>query len=115
MTARFDDVADELATVRGERDLDADPRVERDEPSDQPAELRAEVDRQGEPDQPVDLAGGIERECVGLLEAGERVARALEVRPAGVGQRDLARGALEQRDAELLLEAGDATADRRRR
>ncbi|CAM5316237.1 hypothetical protein SALBM311S_08179 [Streptomyces alboniger] len=49
----------------------------------------------------------------GLVDVGEDRARPLEVGPAGLGEVDTARGAVEQLDAEFGLELADLRGERR--
>src|SRR4051794_14971887 len=48
-----------------------------------------------------------------LIEPGDRVARAIVIGAPSVGEAELAGGALEEPHAEIVLEAGDASAHRR--
>src|SRR5262245_25354810 len=60
-------------------------------------------------------SGGTPHRALCLLDLGQDRARVREEGVPGVRQRDAARRALEERDAELVLELADAAAERRLR
>jgi hypothetical protein len=76
-------------------------------------EVRGQVHRRGHAHRSARLAPARRRGVLRVLQRGERVAGTVEERPAGVGERELAGGTLQEADAELRLERRDAAARRR--
>ena len=76
---------------------------------------RAERHAAGEPQRAARLDGRRADRRFGFLEVGEQLQRALEERLAAFGQRQPARGAVEQARAQMRLELGDVARQRRHR
>jgi hypothetical protein len=105
---------DELGSARRRDHVDVDLRVPTDERADHGGKFSRHLGRCRDVHDAARLARGLARQHRRFVETGDGLAGALVVRAAGVGERDPPRRALEQHDAEILLELRNAAAHRGR-